>query len=269
MDGPNQPHLTFNPSRPGKQYLAFDLETVKPFPQGTDWREHRPLGIGCAALHSSGQTAPATWCSRNPDGSIAERMTRKNLQALVRHLTDWIQAPGEPRSIVTWNGLGFDFDVLAEESEMPAECRELALAHVDMMFHVFCELGYPIGLAAAARGMGTAGKTSGMDGSIALQVWQDGDRQQVLDYCAQDVRSTLELAEACHQQRKLQWTSKAGIPHTLWLPNGWLPVSQALEIPEPDTSWMTNLIPRTRFTGWLSTSPGRKPGRETNDQDNE
>ena len=30
---------------------------------------------------------------------------------------------------------------LAEESGMVDECRHLALGHVDMMFHVFCELG--------------------------------------------------------------------------------------------------------------------------------
>jgi hypothetical protein len=44
-------------------------------------------------------------------------------------------------TIVTWNGTGFDFDILAEESGMLAECKGLAVNHVDMMFHVLCRLG--------------------------------------------------------------------------------------------------------------------------------
>ena len=29
-------------------------------------------------------------------------------------------------TIVIWNGIGFDFDILAEESEMPEECKAIA-----------------------------------------------------------------------------------------------------------------------------------------------
>ena len=35
-------------------------------------------------------------------------------------------------TIVTWNGLGFDFDILADESQMLAECRQLAIGHVQL-----------------------------------------------------------------------------------------------------------------------------------------
>jgi hypothetical protein len=65
------------------------------------------------------------------------------------------------------NGVGFDFDVLAEEAQMLAECCVFALAHVDMMFHVLCRLGYGVGLDAAARGTGLAGKSEGMKGADA------------------------------------------------------------------------------------------------------
>ena len=49
-------------------------------------------------------------------------------------------------TILTWNGLSFDFNVLAEESGMHDECAELALNHVDMMFHIFCLRGHYLGL---------------------------------------------------------------------------------------------------------------------------
>jgi hypothetical protein len=48
------------------------------------------------------------------------------------------------RTVVTWNGVGFDFDVLAAEAQMLAECRALALAYVDIMFNVVCRLGYGV-----------------------------------------------------------------------------------------------------------------------------
>lgn len=50
-------------------------------------------------------------------------------------------------------GVGFDLDILAEESGLLEHCRDLAVSHVDMMFHILCRLGYGVGLDAAARGM--------------------------------------------------------------------------------------------------------------------
>jgi hypothetical protein len=235
-----------------RRYLAFDLETVKPFPQGEDWRNHRPLGIGCAAAYALDFPEPLIWHGADSDGGIAEKMGRNELGLMVQDLAGRVD---QGYTLLTWNGLGFDFDVLAEESGMQAECRQLAVRHVDMMFHVFCELGYPIGLAAAARRMGTAGKTEGMDGALATRLWREGNRQAVLEYCAQDVRATLELAEACEERRRLSWTSRSGILHTLNLPRGWMAVHRAAARPRPDTSWMTNPIPRSNFTGWLEAGP--------------
>ena len=40
--------------------------------------------------------------------------------------------------------------MLAEESGSGDPCRELALGHVDMMFHIFCEKGFPVSLEKAA-----------------------------------------------------------------------------------------------------------------------
>ena len=35
------------------------------------------------------------------------------------------------------------------------------------------------------------------------------------------------------------------------LGEGWLTVSEALGLPLPDTSWMSDPWPRERFTGWM------------------
>ena len=102
------------------RYMAFDLETVDPFPEYRNWREVRPLGIGCAAAYASDLRAPIFWCERNEQGGVEERMSRASLQGLVRTLAQ-LTAPDprapqlEPYTLLTWNGLGFDFDILAEE----------------------------------------------------------------------------------------------------------------------------------------------------------
>ena len=56
-----------------RRYLAFDIETAKPFPENRDWRAIRPLGIACAAAYGQedpspelGTTAPTPAPSSRP-----------------------------------------------------------------------------------------------------------------------------------------------------------------------------------------------------------
>lgn len=232
-----------------RRYLAFDIETAEVLPDPCpDWRPHRPLGIACAATLAAGAEAPTLWHGRGADGSPAGRMTPQEAAELVGHLA---ARAAEGWTILTWNGLGFDFDILAEESHLPAECRRLARGHVDMMFHVLCELGHPLSLAAAAEGMGLAGKTEGMSGVLAPQLWAAGEHRRVLDYVAGDVRATLGLASACEAGRCLRWTSRSGRRRRMALPGGWLTVEGALRLPEPDTSWMSNPLRRDQLAAWL------------------
>ena len=228
-------------------YFAFDIETVKRFPDGADWRNHRPLGIACAAAASS-MEQPRIWHGAAADGSIATRMKKQELRHLVR---DLVAAVDRGFTLLTWNGTGFDFDILAEESGMIDECRTLAKNHVDMMLHLFCVKGYPLALRTACIGSGTTAKTTGMDGAKAVQMWHAGARQEVIDYCVQDVQSTLELAGVTERKGRLTWRSRAGKPQSLSIPGGWKTVADALCIPEPDTSWMSRPLSRREFTAWL------------------
>ena len=231
------------------RYLAFDIETAKAIPGDVArWREHRPLGIACAATLASDAEQPQLWFSKTRDDKPAKEMTAQDAQALVEHLCA-MAAKGY--RIVTWNGLGFDFDILAEESRTAALCRDCVLNHVDMMFHVFCSLGYPVALDKAAQGMGVPGKQVGMTGADAPRLWAQGQHKQVLDYVGQDVRTTLQIAQAGDRCRQFAWITQKGSRKTLPLASGWLTVRKALLLPEPDTSWMSNRIPRQSFVGWL------------------
>ena len=230
------------------RWMAFDLEIAKTLPdEFEDFKRYRPLGISCAAtLSSDGDLS--MWVEKDAPGNYAQKLTSQTARQLVEHLS--AQAEAGCR-IVTWNGLGFDFDILYEESAAHPDCKKLALQHTDMMFHVFCEKGYGLSLDKAAKGMGLEGKTEGMDGALAPRLWQAGEHQQVLEYLEQDVRTTLDLAVVCDKQRVLRWVSNTGRLQELKLTRGWLNVDQARKIPLADTSWMRNPWPREKFTGWL------------------
>ena len=233
-----------------RKYLAFDIETAKDVP-GTDfnWRAYRPLGISCAAALPFDAHQPTVWHGKDPDGTPARKMSNDEVRNLVKHLVKWAS---DGYTILTWNGLGFDFDVLVEESGAFEECKELAMNHVDMMFHVFCDRGFPVALDKAAQGLQIPGKPAGMSGVLAPQLWAQGRHQEVIDYVAQDVRIALEVAQTCEKRRSFQWMTRRGSISSMDLSRGWLTVKEALRLPEPDTSWMDDPIPRRQFTRWMA-----------------
>jgi hypothetical protein len=232
-----------------RRYLAFDIETAKDVPmEEVDWRQFRPLGIACAATWASDASTPTLWHGRTAEGKPAGCMSWEEAGKLVEHLVEQVRAGF---TLLTWNGLGFDLDVLAEESGKLDACRELARQHVDMMFHVFCDRGFPVGLDKAAKGMQVQGKPAGMSGLLAPRLWAEGRHQEVLDYVTQDVRITLDVAQACDRKRAFVWLTRKGTPSRMPLAHGWLSVAEALELPQPDTSWMSSPLRRSNFTRWL------------------
>jgi hypothetical protein len=235
-----------------RRYLAFDIETAKDVPgEDFNWRPHRPLGISCAATLASDSNETLFWHGKTSEGTPAKQMTRDDAAALVGYLSKMAQ---DGFTILTWNGLGFDFDILAEESAAATRCHEFAITHVDMMFHVVCSLGYPVALEKAAQGMGYPGKPAGMSGIKVPKLWAEGRFQEVLEYVAHDVRIAMQVARGAEERRRFEWITRKGAKSSMSLPNGWLTVRDALELPEPDTSWMSSPLRRRDFTAWLPAS---------------
>jgi len=225
-----------------RKYLSFDIETAKILPEDEpDWNSHRPLGIACAATLLSDTDELALWHGQ-------DKLTQQEAANLVHYLKTQVEAG---YTILTWNGVGFDFDILAEESGLVSECKQLAISHIDMMFHVLCRLGYGVKLDGAAKGMGLAGKTEGMSGALAPKLWAEGKREEVLQYVAQDVRTTAQVATACEALGKFRWIARSGKLRSMALPGGWLTVDQAEQLPVPDTSWMADPWSRASFTAWM------------------
>jgi hypothetical protein len=233
-----------------RKYLAFDIEIAKILPNGVDdLKAYRPLGITCAATYT-GEGQPKVWYEKLPDDETAA--PQMGVPALIDLLTYLEQMVAAGYTLLTWNGCGFDFDILAEESNQSPRCRTLAWNHVDMMFHFFYKTGYPLGLDKAAKGMGLPGKAAGMGGEMAPRYWAEGKWAIVLEYVAQDARTTFDLALAVEKTGELRWVNNKGMRSSQPFQEGWLPVSEAIKLPMPDTSWMRTPWNRNKFTGWLT-----------------
>jgi len=260
------------------EYVAFDLEIAKELPEGCeDWKAHRPLGISCAVTlavspEAEGERTERRWHgAEQADGRLASRMTPQECQALADYL---LMKKSQGYQIVTWNGLGFDFDVLAEEVndlDVWQALRDLALVHVDPAFQMLCEKGFMCGLEAAAQGLGVGKKFEDVHGADAPVLWKQerDDQDRVLDYCAQDVALTAAVHDEIVKRRYLTWIRKDGRVSSPWRPTFYTPtemaadrrlltVTEALALPLPDTSWMDKPWSRSKFLGWTERTPGQE-----------
>ena len=196
-----------------------------------------------------------------PFEMIPSQMDEEDCANLVYYLASLNTGDTSPYDIVTWNGLGYDFDVLAEESpeNMRGLIKQLAVGHIDMGWQMFCERGFMCGLDAAAKGLGLGGKTKGMSGALAPKMWAESRASQdkVLEYVAQDVRTTAAVYEKLVEMGEVAWITGRGTPSR----NPWAPafpggktmsVEQAALLPVPNVKWMKDPWPRSKFNGWLS-----------------
>lgn len=234
------------------KFAAFDLEIAKSFPDGVHWKTVAPLGITCAALALSDQPEPRFF-------QAAPQMSREECCGLVRALLSVVR---DGYTLVTWNGTAFDFAVLAQESDMPRECAELALAHVDLMAIVVFKRGHRLSLQKALVGAGLAGKLQQvtlndgtrlyeMSGKRAPELWASGEYNAVLSYLRQDVMPLLKLCDSIYATKQIRWTSSSRKPMALPVSKLWS-VRECFEFPLPDTAWMTTEPPaRAEFIEWM------------------
>ncbi|MCJ7823640.1 MAG: ribonuclease H-like domain-containing protein, partial [Anaerolineales bacterium] len=218
-----------------------------------DWARQPDLGISCAGVALSDSDQIKLWSGK-------PRLSREDARALVHELSD---LAGAGYSIVTWNGCGFDFRVLAELSGLLEEASQLALQHIDLMLMVTFTKGWFLSLQKALEGAALPGKLktvqlsdgtqiSDMDGARAPALWAAGEYDAVLTYLKQDVLQELKLAQAILREGRIRWISNAGKPQHVQF-DRLLTVNECFDIPEPDTSWMTDPPSRNRFVDWMSS----------------
>jgi hypothetical protein len=230
--------------------LSYDIELYDEFPtEGeVDFSKIRP-SIACIGTEMDGRDFKYYY----EQMYMGKRTCRK----LVKDILSYFQKGFVP---FTWNGLNFDFKLLATHSEMYEECGTLALNHIDPMFEVFCRRGHMLGLDKVLVGCGLESKLHSvilndnttfaeMNGSHAPRLWRTGQYWAVRDYLEMDVIQPLKLAEHIQKTGEIQWTSNSGKRNRLKLEL--LTVKESLQLPVPDSSWMTNPAKREDFYSWI------------------
>lgn len=243
------------------RYLAFDIEVCKWPEEGNNWRDIAPLGISCAGLMGTGWIKPEVFYAGDVDGPQSRPMNKEELELLWSTIYKDIHIGYK---LVGWNSLQFDLACLCIELEnienyaYAQQVKDVALNHIDPMFHIFCTLGWPVGLEAVSQGLGLEGKLKKSEpgeatfGAKAPELWMDGtdeDRLMILDYVGQDAVATLEIVKTGIQQKFLRWQSRSGKPYRLYFSPP-KTVKECLELPEKDNSWMDNPLHRKDFYSW-------------------
>ena len=246
-----------------RPFIAFDLEIAREIPEGkiSDWH----LGITCAATFDS---KPRVWFPKPDVGDrvpYPDCMSVRECCALLQYLVEQSAAGYD---IVTWNGMGFDFRVLAAECHLDLidwdNLVDLAWGHIDIAFNMLCDRGFMAGLNKATKGMGLSGKKEGMSGALAPAMWQEGRvvQEKVLEYVAQDAQATAELYQAIIAARSMTWITMKGVQSNRpWEPaiitdlggQRLMTVTEANNLRQPNTSWMDKPRKRSEFTSWAST----------------
>ena len=237
-----------------KKLLAFDTEISKLVINIKRWENERPLGISCGATITSDKDMKNWHGGEEPDGRLRDKMPAAKCRELAEYL---LKMYTSGYTILTWNGLQFDFNILAEECHDEAlrkDLAKLALNHIDIFFAIFSETGSMVSLDTAAKGMGIPGKAYGLTGEDAPKLWRQSREMQekVLKYNAQDVRLTMALHDVIYEKGYLKWTTRSGRIKQWKLTKDSIPtVAVALMGPEPDTSWMTEPVTRLDFCKWI------------------
>jgi len=232
------------------RFAAFDIETAGPAP--TDESGRYNLGITCAAI-----SYLSNFFVGIPESSSDGRFRSKMSPADVdRFIQDLCRLRADGYKIASINGLGFDFRVLAEEcgsQENYENVKDLALNHYDPGFQMLCTVGWMQGLAGFAAGADVEGKTKGMDGLKAVEMWQGSreDQDRVIEYVKQDALATKRICRVFEYDKMMRWVSRNGHPGALQI-DRLLTVKECLELPLPTTPrWVCYPWPRDKFAGWL------------------
>jgi len=228
--------------------LSVDIEISDVFELGRheDIEKYAPFHIAVAAtaVYAGAETL---WYSEHGPGNAepALNMTRNKARELLQYLAD-MQRDGY--RLCTWNGLGFDLKWIGHVAEDMKLAAQVALKSYDPMFQFFNQTGYPAGLAAVSKAMGI-GQAKSMDAADAPKQWRAGNHHAVMDYVMGDCQLTNMILLAIEQYKQVRWVATKG--HTRAIPMPKLKtVEEVLREPEPDQSWMTNPLRRSKFCDW-------------------
>ncbi len=232
--------------------LSFDIELSDVFDlaPNEDIEVHAPFHISTAATAVHGGDE-RNWVSNDLDGAPSTNLTRDRAHELLEYLEEQ-QDRGV--DVFAWNGLGFDLKWIGHNADDMQLAARVAMRSFDPMFQFFMTAGFPVGLAKVAEAMKVPIAKS-MDGADAPQAWRDGRHQEVMDYCMGDCRMTNLVVREIQNKQRIAWVTSKGTISSKPIPK-LRPVSRVIEDPDPDQSWMTKPILRTKFYAWVLDALG-------------
>jgi RNase_H superfamily len=239
-------------------FISFDIETdrlpdtMNAFRSGVD--PVPGLKIVCAgtSMIFDGFQDTQLWWGEGQLGGLGGAYTKRMSQRGAKDLVNFLyERYKNGYRIITVNGASFDWPILAYQSGEHDKCRQVCLAHTDLCFIVIATKAHRLGLDAIAKGYGLQGKTEGMNGSLASEMWDCGEYENVLEYQANDASLTLNCATSLMHSGEIRWTSKTGKPNSVKV-EGLPTVLECLQWPDPEIpSWMTTPTHKKDAIKWL------------------
>ncbi|MEX1297692.1 MAG: DEAD/DEAH box helicase [Desulfotignum sp.] len=175
------------------RYGVLDIETRRSAAEVGGWNKAEKMGVSCAVLYDS------------QSGKFHD-YSQDQMAALCEHLRQLDR-------VVGFNLIRFDYRVLAGLSDFDF----YRLPTLDILMKVHEILGYRLSLDHLAQN--TLGAQKSADGLMALQWWQQGEVDKIIQYCTQDVRVTRDLYRFGRDNRFLIFRNKAG--HLVRIPVSW------------------------------------------------
>jgi DEAD/DEAH box helicase domain-containing protein len=158
-----------NPTREvNKEQLVvvFDLETRRSFAE-----------VGRSQMDKLGVSA-----------AVAYRFDRDELLVFTEEtISELIDLLLQADLVVGYNVTGFDYEVLRGYTDKELQ----SIPTVDLMYDLEQRLGFRPRLESVAASTLGAGKSA--DGLQALEWWQRGEIDKIIEYCKEDVRVTRDL----------------------------------------------------------------------------
>ena len=176
-----------------KRYAVLDIETRRSAKQVGGWHKADRMGVSCAVLYDSMEKDFLVYYQEDME-KLVERLRQMDL-------------------VIGFNISRFDYKVLSGLSSFDFH----SLPTLDILTKVHDRLGYRLSLDHLAGQ--TLGLEKSADGLLALQWWQEGRLDLIVEYCTQDVRVTHELYTYGRDNGFLLFKNKAG--HQVRIPVDW------------------------------------------------
>jgi len=180
--------------------------------------------------------------------------------ATADEVIEWILTSDE--TIVSWNGLAFDFKFLFDRCQCEQTKARLAFAavnrHVDIMFDFMVSNGYPASMQSFATPLGHSKSWSGAEAATSE------DYDAIVAYCKDDVAVLKQiytaglaqgwLARMTKANKKVVWVLHYDQQHGTPYVRNCIDCLNTLGRTPPNQSWMTDPIRIPDTVAWATDS---------------